>query len=121
MGATPGRRADFIVGLWDWIDILVELKGSDGNLTGTRGAYEQVENTMEVWKLDGLRYPRIAAAIIYGRITVKKKLPGRVPRASAERSALEARFLERHETILLIRENGEKQFSINDFLRKSDA
>lgn len=120
-GTTPGRRADFIVGLWERIDIVVELKGSDGNLTGTSGAYEQIESTLELWKIDELRYPRIAAVIVYGRITVKKKLPGRVPSASAERLALEARFLEKHKVLLLICENGQKQFGFNDFLRKSDA
>jgi len=121
MGAASGRRADFIVGLWERIDIIVELKGSDGNLTGSSGAYEQIESTLELWKIDECRYPRIAAVIIYGRITVKKKLPGRVPSASAERLALEARFLEKHKILLLIHENGEKQFSFNDFLRKNDA
>jgi hypothetical protein len=120
-GAATGRRADFIVGLPDRIDIIIELKGSDTNLTGKSGAFDQIETTLRDWKADEHCGPRIAALIIYGRIRVKKKLPGRVPRALAERSALEAQFLKAHNTLLLIHENGEKQFSFSDFLKKSDA
>jgi len=107
--------------LLDRIDIVVELKGSDTNLSGKSGAIGQIENTLRVWKTDEHCGPRVATLIIYGRIKVKKKLPGRVPRALAERSALEAQFLKSHKTLLLIRENGERQFSFNDFLRKGDA
>ena len=119
--ADAGRHADFIVGLLDRIDILVELKGSDTNLTGRSGAFDQIESTLRMWKTDEHCSPRVAALIIYGRIKVKKKLPGRVPRALAERSALEAQFLKAHKTLLLIRENGERQFSFNGFLRKNDV
>jgi hypothetical protein len=119
--AATGRHADFIVGLLDRIDILVELKGSDTNLTGRSGAFDQIESTLQVWKTDEHCGPRVAALIVYGRNMVKKKLPGRVPRALAERSALEAQFLKAHKILLLIRENGERQFSFNDFLRKNDA
>ena len=116
-----GRRVDFIVSLVGRIDVIVELKGSDTNLTGKSGAVEQVESTLQTWKADEGRSPRVAALIIYGRIMAKKKLPGRIPGALAERSAIEGQFLKRHKILLLIHEHGEKQFSFNDFLRKNDA
>lgn len=115
------RQSDFIVSLLVKIDVIVELKGSDRNLTGESGAYEQVESTLAMWEEDENRSPRIAALIIYGKIESKKKLPGRIPSAFAQKLALEARFLMTHRRLLLIHENGEKQFNFNDFLRSRDA
>jgi len=43
-----------------------------------------------------------------------------VPGAAAEKSALEAQFLKNYTILLFVHENGERQFGINDFLRKSD-
>jgi len=44
---TGSPQADYIVGLIDVIDVVVELKGSDANI---QGAAVQVENTIHAWK-----------------------------------------------------------------------
>ena len=113
-----GRQADFIVGMPGTIDVIVELKGSDTNL---KEAAQQVESTLDAWREDPKREKTIAALIIYGRIEGPKKLPGRFPRAAAVIFGLTAEFLNRHEILLLIHENGERQFAFRDFLRKNDA
>ena len=98
--------------------MIVELKGSDANV---KDAAAQVESTLDAWTKDAKSEKTIAALIIYGRIEGKKKLPGRVPRAAAVILGLTAEFLKTNNILLLIHENGEKQFTFNDFLRKSDA
>jgi hypothetical protein len=116
--ARNGRQSDFIVGLLGTIDVIVELKGSDTKL---KDAAQQVESTLEVWKKDSTREAKIAALIVYGRIEGTKKLPGRFPRAAAVIFGLTAEFLKTHRILLRIHENGERQFTFNDFLRKNDA
>jgi len=98
--------------------VIVELKGSDANL---KDAALQIESTLESWKEEEKSEEVIAALIIYGRIEGKKKLPGRVPRTAAVILGLTAEFFKRHKKLLLIKENGEMQFSFNDFLRKTSA
>jgi hypothetical protein len=110
------KQADFIVGKIGVIDIIVELKGSDTNLKGGRGADKQVEYTLEAWKQNTNRAPKIATLIIYGRIEGRKKRPGRRPRANAARESVELDFLRRNKTFLLVFENGRKQFRFNDFI-----
>ncbi len=112
------RQADFIVGLLGTIDVIVELKGSDTNL---KTAALQVESTLDEWKQDPNSENKIAALVIYGRIEGTKKLPGRLPRAAAVIFGLTAEFLKTKKTLLRIHENGERQFTFNDFLRKSDV
>ncbi len=116
--ATNVRQADFILGLPGIIDVVIELEGSDSNI---KDAALQVESTLDDWKQDRKSEKTVAALIVYGRIEGKKKLPGRVPRAAAVILGLEARFLNTRNVLLLIHENGEKQFTFNDFLRKRDA
>jgi hypothetical protein len=106
------RRADYILGLHDTIDVIVELKGTDANL---KDAAQQVENTLDNWEKDPTRARLIAALIIYGRVEGRKKLPGRAPRTEAVISGLRAEFLKRRRTVLLIHENGRKRFSFRDF------
>lgn len=113
-----GRQADFIVGLPGIIDVIVELKGSDTNL---KEAAQQVESTLDAWRGDPKREHTIAALIIYGRIEGPKKLPGRFPRAVAVMFGLTAEFLNTHKILLRIHENGERQFTFNDFLKNADA
>jgi hypothetical protein len=116
--AKAGRQADFILGLPKVVDVMIELKGSDTNL---KDAALQVGSSLEAWKQDPKRQPTIAALIVYGRIEGKKKLPGRVPRTAAVILGLTAEFLKVRGTRLLIHENGERQFTFNDFLRKTNA
>lgn len=111
---TPGRQADFIVGLIGTIDVIVELKGSDANL---KDAAMQVENTLQAWRQDPKAERNVAALIVYGRIEGKKKLPGRAPRAVAVISGLIAGFFKAHRTLLVIRENGRTQFTFDGFKR----
>ena len=116
--ATNVRQADFILGLPGVIDVVIELEGSDANL---KDAALQVESTLEAWRRDAKRENVIAALIVYGRIEGKKKLPGRVPRTAAVILGLASHFLNSHRVLLLIHENGEKQFAFNDFLRRHHA
>jgi hypothetical protein len=105
------QQADYIVGLSGVVDVVVELKGSDTNI---KGAADQVDTTLEAWKRDSKRAPVIAGLIVYGRIEGTKKLPGRVPRTNAVISGVVARFL-KHGTLLVIAENGAKQYSFTEF------
>jgi hypothetical protein len=107
------QQADYIVGIIDTIDVVVELKGSDTNI---KGAADQVERTLDTWKQDQKRAPAVAALIVYGRIEGLKKLPGRLPRAKAVISGVVARFL-KHGTLLVVAENGARQYSFTDFRR----
>jgi hypothetical protein len=100
------------------VDVIIELKGSDTNL---KDAALQIEGSLEAWKLDINREATIAALIIYGRIEGKKKLHGRVPRTAAVILGLTAEFLKVRGIRLLIHENGERQFTFNDFIRKNNA
>jgi len=110
------KQADFIVGKIGIIDIIVELKGSDSNLKGGRSADKQVEYTLQAWRRNATRAPKIAALIIYGRIEGRKKRPGRRPRANAAKESVELDFLRRNRTLLLVFENGERQFRFSDFI-----
>lgn len=109
---TEGPQADFIVGRVGKIDVIVELKGSDANL---KHAALQVESTFHVWRQDNKAERKIAGLIVYGRIEGKKKLPGRAPRAVALISGLKAQFFKSHKRLLIIRENGQSQFTFEDF------
>jgi hypothetical protein len=112
------RQADYILGLPGIVDVIVELKGSDTNL---KEAALQVESTLEAWKQDRNAAALIAALIVYGRIEGKKKLPGRVPRAAAVISGLTSRFLKSYRILLIIEENGTRQFRFNDFIQRTHA
>lgn len=107
------KRADYIVGLPDVIDVIVELKGTDTNL---KAAAQQVESTMDTWEKDPNRARRIAVLIVYGRIEGKKRLPGRVPRLEAAALGLAADFLDRRQVLLLVSENGRRRFAFKDFV-----
>lgn len=108
-----GKRADYIVGLPDEIDIIIELKGTDTNL---KLAGRQVEETLNEWEHDPKSAREIAALIIYGRIEGSKKLPGRVPRTAAAALGLRAAFLRTRGKLLLIHENGKRRFRFSDFV-----
>jgi hypothetical protein len=112
-----GRQADFILGLPEVIDVILELKNSDTNI---KDAALQVATTFERWRDDPIAAKKIAGLIIYGRIEGKKKLPGRVPRASAVINGLRADFFRNYQKLLLIHENGAKQFRFDDFLKKTN-
>jgi hypothetical protein len=115
------KQADFIVGLVDFLDVIVELKGTDTNLRGGRGADRQIDYAVRSWQNAPQRAPKIAALIIFGKIEGKRKRPGRRPRANAAKEAVERDFLRRHKVLLLVHENGEKQFRFADFTRGRDA
>jgi hypothetical protein len=118
--AEGTQKADFILGLPDVIDVVIELKGSHTNLGH---AYEQIVDTIEAWRLSPIRYPRIAALIIYGTIWARDRLPRRRPKARSSAQTVLGDFRKHfHGKILLqIHESGEKQFTFNEFLRKNDT
>ena len=109
-------KADYIVGMPEVVDVIVELKGSD-----LKHASAQVESTLEAWQLNPIRFPKIVCLIIFGRIEGKKKKAGRTPRMNSLKESVEREFLRRNKTLLWVRESGMEQFRFNDFLRKQDA
>jgi len=48
-------------------------------------------------------------------------MAGRTPRMNSMRESVVRAFLRRHETLLWVRESGEKQFTFNDFLKNADV
>jgi hypothetical protein len=109
-------KADYIVGMPEVVDVIVELKGSD-----LKHASAQVGSTLEAWQLNPIRFPKIVCLIVFGRIEGKKKKAGRTPRMNSLKESVEREFLRRNKTLLWVRESGSEQFRFNDFLRKRDA
>jgi hypothetical protein len=99
------RQADYIVGVVQVVDVIVELKGSD-----LKHAVTQVETTLEVWKDDPLRYPRIVRLVVYGHT---------FPRMNSRLGVIEREFLLAHRTFLWVRENGSEKFKFSKLQGKS--
>jgi hypothetical protein len=110
------RQADYIIGMEHVVDVIVELKGSD-----LKHAATQVETTLEVWKLDLIRYPKIVCLIIYGRIEAKRKRVGKIPRMGSTIGSMEREFLLTHQTLLWVRESGAEKFKFKKLLGGTDA
>jgi hypothetical protein len=106
-----GLQADYIVGLFEIIDIITELKGSD-----LKHARSQVEATLERWREEGIRYPKIACLIVYGRLEGPQRRAGRIPKMRSTVQTLELDFFRQHRTILVVRESSAHQFRVNDFV-----
>jgi hypothetical protein len=112
---TPrSRQADYIVGLAQVVDVIVELKGSD-----LKHAVTQIETTFGAWKDDPIRYPRIVCLIVYGRIEAKRKGVGKIPRMGSNVGTIEREFLLTHNTQLWVRESGSEKFRFNKLLGNS--
>ncbi len=109
-------KADYIVGLPSTLDVIVELKGSD-----LRHARDQVEMTLDRWKVDPLRFQKTVCLIVYGRLEGKERKAGRIPCINSTIQSLERDFLRRKKTLLLIRESSSLQFRFDSSLRKADA
>jgi hypothetical protein len=109
-------KADYIVGLPTVLDVIVELKGSD-----LRHAVDQVETTLDRWRVDPLRFRRIVCLIVYGRLEGQQRKAGRIPCMNSTIQTLERTFLRTQRTLLLIRESSSVQFTFNSFLRNNDA
>ncbi len=103
--AAEGGRADYIVGYDSDIDVIVELKGSD-----LKHALAQVTDTLERWQSDAIRYQQIVCLIVYGHT---------FPRTRSNRGAMERDFLDRHHSLLWIRQNGEERFSFRKLAGRS--
>jgi hypothetical protein len=93
------RQADYIVGMMQVVDVIVELKGSD-----LKRALTQVETTLGVWKDDPLRYPRIVCLIVFGHT---------FPRTNSRLGVIEREFLLAHGTFLWLRESGSEKFKFS--------
>ena len=114
---TPNElKADFIIGMPEVLDIIVELKGSD-----LKHASAQVKSTLEAWKFNPIRFRKIVCLIVFGRIEGRRKKAGRAPRMNSQKESVEREFLRTNKTLLWVRESGSEQFKFNDFLRKNDA
>jgi hypothetical protein len=113
-------KADYILGMPDIIDIVIELKGSHTNI---RHAYHQIVNTIESWEASRIHYRKLAALIIYGAIRTKDGLPRRKPKALSAVQAIEGDFKRQfgRRVRLFVYESGTRQFTFNDFLRKNDV
>lgn len=109
-------KADYILGVPDKLDVIVELKGSD-----LKHACVQVESTLERWKAEPIRYARIVCLIVYGRLGGSQRKAGRIPRMNSSNGAKERDFLYRNETLLLIRESSSKLFKFDKTLGSTDA
>lgn len=99
-----GEKADYIIGQREKIDIIVELKSSD-----IAHACEQIKTTLERWREDANRYPKIACLIVYS-------LSSRLPRISSRRQARELDFTRENRTLLLIRANNEQKYKFSEFV-----
>ena len=108
----PNRwKADFIVGLVDVVDVIVELKGSD-----RKHACEQVESTLEKWRNNPLRYPKIVCFVAYGRLEGKERKAGRIPKMTSRNESLELDFLRRNRTLLWVRESNAHHYTFAELL-----
>lgn len=98
-------RADYIIGYERAVDVILELKGSD-----LKHAVDQVADTLERWKDDEKHYPSIVGLVVFGHT---------IPRMRSNLGVLEREFLERHRTLLWIRQNGEERYSFNKLAGKA--
>lgn len=103
---TKGRgQADYIVGFHQPVDVIVELKGSD-----LKRALVQVEDTLEAWRVEYIRFPQIVCLIVYGQT---------FPRMTSRLGVLEREFQLTHRALLWIRESGSEKFKFSKLLGKS--
>jgi hypothetical protein len=86
------------------VDVIVELKGSD-----LKRALVQIEDTLEAWEVDPIRFPIIVCLIVYGHT---------FPRMNSQLGVIEREFLLSHRTLLWVRENGSEKFKFNRLLGK---
>ncbi|MGD0911268.1 MAG: hypothetical protein ABR928_05190 [Terracidiphilus sp.] len=99
-----GGRADYIIGYDREIDVILELKGSD-----LKHAMIQVSDTLERWRNDLLHYEQIVCLIVFGHT---------FPRMTSRLGVLELEFLEKHSTLLWIRQSGAEKFSFRNLAGK---
>lgn len=109
-------KADFIVGLMEDVDVIVELKGSD-----RKHARDQVDSTLSEWRNNPIHYPKIVCLIVYGRLEGKERKAGRIPKINSSNESLERDFLRRNKTLLWVRESSSHHFTFLELLGKSDA
>ena len=103
--AVGRGQADFIVGLSQVVDVIVELKGSE-----LKRALVQVEDTLEAWEKELIRFPQIVCLIVYGHT---------FPRMTSRLGVIEREFQLEHGTLLWIRESGSGKFKFSKLLGKS--
>jgi hypothetical protein len=103
---TTGRgQADYIVGFRRSVDVIVELKGSD-----LKRALVQIEDTLESWQRDLIRFPQIVCLIVFGHT---------FPRMNSRFGVMEREFLLAHGTFLWLRESGSEKFKFSKLQGKS--
>jgi hypothetical protein len=104
-GTSRSRQADYIIGMAQVVDVIVELKGSD-----LKRAVTQVEETLEAWEANLIRFPNIVCLIVYGHT---------FPRMNSRLGVIEREFLLAHKTLLWVRESGSEKFKFNKLLGKN--
>ncbi len=104
-------KADYIVGLMEAVDVIVELKGSD-----RKHARDQVESTLEEWRSSPIRYPKVVCLIIYGRLEGRARKAGRIPKISSSNESLERDFLRRNKILLWVRESSSHHFRFAELI-----
>jgi hypothetical protein len=102
--AVREGRADYIVGFDQATDIILELKGSD-----LKHALVQVADSLDQWRNDLIHYPQIVCLIVLGHT---------IPRMRSNIGVMEREFLDRHRTLLWIRQSGAERFSFNKLAGK---
>jgi len=107
-------KADYIVGLPDVVDVIVELKGSD-----LKHARDQVESTLGIWRSSPIRFPKIVCLIIYGRLEGKARKAGRIPKMTSSNESIELDFLRRNKILLWIRESSAMHHRFTELLGKN--
>ena len=98
-------QADYIVGFHRSVDVIVEVKGSD-----LKRALVQIEDTLEFWEQEPIRFPQIVCLIVFGHT---------FPRMNSRLGVLEREFLLAHGTFLWLRESGSEKFRFSKLLGKS--
>jgi hypothetical protein len=105
--APRGRRADYILGWNAYVDVIVELKGSD-----LKRALTQVEATLTAWQAEEIKYPKTVCMIVFGST---------FPRMTSRLGSMERDFLQTHHTLLWIRKSGAEKFKFRNLIGKADV
>jgi hypothetical protein len=98
----PGLKADYVLSKPDLVDVIIELKGKD-----VPHAVEQIIATYRFWKTLPPFSPRVSGLIVCTRS----------PLVSSELQVIKAKALKLHDLVLIVDENGRKEYEFSIFDR----
>jgi hypothetical protein len=101
------RRADYIIGVQTFGDVILELKGSDLDRAVT-----QVGVTLAEWRTDPIHFEPIACLIVFG---------SRIPRITTRSAVVEREFFQDNRALLWVREAGAEKFKFRKLLGKTNG